>query len=531
MKKGIFNTIKFKVFFSVTALIASVVVLCVVLSTAFAEDYFLHRMTKSLGKSYNNICMIFENDSLSSEERATEIEKICNNSNVHAMVFKGNEILYSSLPKDSARFLRGSSDREFEKEQNEKSQSEKGQSEKGQGRDPEFKQKNPPPSVGDEVRPPGGSEEKQLLQETDSYRIMSSYINSFDAYNLELSGDNGDLRVVLQCSVAAISESISIFNGFFIILGIIAVILAGIFAYFISRRFTDPIHKLSGIAKNMSELDFSEIYDGKETDEIGLLGSSINTLSEKLEKNIGELKNANLKLMQDIDIKEKTDRQRSEFLSGVSHELKTPISIIEAYAEGLLEMELSEEDRKYYCEVIADEAGKMNTLIVKLMSLMELEANSDKIELERYDITEQIQTLLEDKKVLFEQSGTQVEFLNTEKCFVWGDAFLIDEALINYLVNAMKYSSGEKKVRIWTEISENDKVKINVYNSGSHIPEEAMENIWNSFYKVDKARTRDGGSRGLGLSIVKAIAAAHGGICGAENTDDGVIFWLEIDKA
>jgi len=507
MKKGIFNTIKFKVFFSVTALIAAVVVLCVILSTAFAQDYFLYRVTKSIGNSYQKICLIFEDSSISKEERNTGIEKICNNNNVHAMVFEGTELSYTSLPRDSKRFLRGSEARELEN----------------------FSEPPHRPAYS-EMPFFNRTNHRMTLEETTEYKVVSSYIPQFDAYNIELFGDHEDIHIVLQCSAAAISENIRIFNGFFIILGIIAVILAGIFAYLISRRFTAPVHKLSGIAKKMSELDFSEKYVGKDNDEIGLLGQSINILSEKLEKNIGALKNANLKLLQDIDLKEKTDRQRRDFLSGVSHELKTPISIIEAYAEGLLEMELSGEDKKYYCDVIADEARKMNTLIVKLMSLMELESGSDKIELECYDITEQIQIILDNKKVLFEQSGTKAEFLDTEKCFVWGDAFLIEEALINYLINAMKYSSGEKSVKIWTEITNDDKVKINVYNSGSHIPKEDMEGIWNSFYKLDKARTRDGVSRGLGLSIVKAIAVAHGGSCGAENTEGGIIFWLEIDK-
>ncbi len=516
MKKNIFNTIKFKVFLAMTALIAAVVILCVVLSTAFSEDYFIYRVKKSLGDSYRRICLIYDDASLSDEERHTAIEKICNNHNLHAIVFESESISYSSLPRDSERFLRGSENRTAN----------------GQ---------TPPSSVNPHIPPVSGDmnngprrerfENRSILEENSEYRIMSSYIPQFDAYNIELTGDRENRRIILQSSAAAISENINIFNRFFIMLGLFAVILAGVFAYLISRRFTDPIHKLSGIAKRMSELDFSEKYLGKDKDEIGLLGSSINSLSLKLEKNIGELKNANLKLLQDIDLKEKTDRQRRDFLSGVSHELKTPISIIEAYAEGLLEMELSEEDKKYYCEVISDEAAKMNTLMVKLMSLMELESGSDKTELERYDLTEQIRNLLDEKKVIFSQGGINPEFSETEERFVWGDAFLIEEALINYLINAMKYSSGEKKVVVSTEETPNGKIRINVYNSGSHIPESELPNIWNSFYKADKARTRDGGSRGLGLSIVKAIAAAHGQECGVLNSGDGVVFWIELDKA
>ena len=317
MKNSFFNTIKFKVFFSVTALIAAVVALCIVLSTAFSEDYFLYRVTKSLGSSYREIYEICSNSALSPEERATEIEKLCNNNNIHTIVFKENEILYSSLPRDSARFIKGSSEQDTESKAPESN---------------EFKPVRPPRTDDQNTkqRPPKDEDKRKVLTENSEYRITSSYITPFDSYNLELTGTKDSLRIVIQCSAAAISENIRIFNTFFIMLGIFAIIFAGIFAYIISRRFTAPIHKLSGIAMRMSELDFSQKYDGKETDELGLLGDSINTLSEKLKKTIGELKSANLKLMQDIDIKEKTDLQRREFLSGVSHELKTPISIIEA---------------------------------------------------------------------------------------------------------------------------------------------------------------------------------------------------------
>ena len=214
-------------------------------------------------------------------------------------------------------------------------------------------------------------------------------------------------------------------------------------------------------------------------------------------------------------------------MSNVSHELKTPISIIEAYAEGLNEMELDEESRRYYCDVILDESKKMGMIIQKLMSLMRIETGSEALSIERYDIAEQIERIIEQKKILIEQSGAVVEFDNRGAVYVWADEFLIEEAFINFLINAVKYCGEEKKIKIFIE-NNGGKVRVSVYNSG-FIADEDINEIWKSFYRADKARTRENGGCGLGLSIVAAIIDAHGHNCGVYNKDNGVIFWFEVD--
>lgn len=251
-------------------------------------------------------------------------------------------------------------------------------------------------------------------------------------------------------------------------------------------------------------------------------------MSDKLEKAVSELKRANIELTRDIDKKEKIDRQRREFLSNVSHELKTPISIIEAYAEGLNEMELDEEGRKFYTDVIVDESKKMSLLIQKLMSLMKIESGSETIDIERYDISEQLERIISRKNIIIEQSGAMISFENNGPVYVWADEFLIEEAFVNFIVNAAKYSSGDKIVRVFLE-KRGKNVRVCVFNSGSFIDENDSEAIWKSFYRADKARTRESGNFGLGLSIVAAIIDAHEHEYGVYNTDDGVVFWFEVD--
>lgn len=544
------TTVKFRMFSSMTVLIAAIVAMCVALNSAFAPSYYIANIKNRLADTFYKICSLYDDEALSDEKRATEIEKMCNNSNMHIMIFEDRDIVYSSLPKDSARFSDGSDER-FEKKNGYRETAEKHSENNGAENDKDKNAENnknnkfentehdnseehiknaPPPR--DSSNTFDFKNNKSILEETDTYKIMSSYVKPLDAYNIELTGDYGsNLRIVIQSSVAAISENISISNSFLIFIGIWAVLLAAVLGYFMSKRITDPIHDLSVIAKSMADMDFSKKYKGKQSDEIGLLGESINILSERLEHSIAELKNANLKLMKDIDKKEKTDKQRREFLSNVSHELKTPIAIIEAYADGLCEIEQEPEMRKEYAEVILDEAQKMSVLIKKLTSLMQLEAESGRVELERYSLTEQINGILRSKKVLANQNGVNISFEEAGDVIVWADSFLIEEALVNYIVNAIKYGSGT--IRIFTENSlSNGKelVRICVFNTGSPIGSEEIELIWNSFYMADKARTRENGSSGLGLSIVKAIADAHKMQCGAYNTDDGVVFYIEVEK-
>lgn len=546
--KKFFSTVKFKIFISVTALITATVLLCVVLNSSFGQKYYFHQTQKNLSSVFSKVRSLYNSETLGEQERSRELEKLSANYNLHIMIFSEHTPIYSSLSKDSARFLNG--------ENGENAEDEKPQGSGEQNRPPA-----PPPESTENDRSGKTGETKErveekehteeeniekkkpfrfpafenrkIIEENESYKIISNYIESIDAYNIELTGDFGDnMRIIIQSSAAAISETTSIFNRFFIFTGIFALLIAGFFAYLISKRITRPIYRLSAIAKSMSEMDFSKKYEGSTEDELGHLGNSINILSQKLEQTIGELKSANLKLLEDIDQKEKVDRQRKEFLSNVSHELKTPISIIEAYADGLLEMELDEESKKYYCEVIVDETEKMSVLIKKLMSLMRLETSVSPAEIESYDLAEQIKTVISVKTPLIKQYGAHVTFRQDgEDGFVVNaDSFLIEEALVNYLMNALKYSSGNKDI-IFSLENMDDKIRINVFNSGSHIADEDLENIWNSFYMADKARTRSNGSCGLGLSIVKAIADVHGCECGVYNTADGVVFYIEAKKA
>jgi signal transduction histidine kinase len=318
-------------------------------------------------------------------------------------------------------------------------------------------------------------------------------------------------------------------NRFLGYIGLAAVIIGIIAMLVVSSKFTKPIHEMADIAKKMSELDFDVKYPVKKMDEIGELGTSINTLSDKLKDTILELKSANNELQSDIQKKIEIDEMRKEFLSNVSHELKTPISLIQGYAEGLIEnVNEDEENRNFYCEVIIDEANKMNQMVKKLLTLNELEFGKNQVNFERFDIVQLINSVLMTNDILFKQKGVIIHFNEKESIYVWADEYLIQQVLSNYISNALNHVSGPKIIEIKL-IRRGNVLRIAVFNTGENIPEEDLDKIWIKFYKVDKARTREYGGNGIGLSIVKAIMNSHNKECGVNNHTSGVEFWFELD--
>ena len=326
-----------------------------------------------------------------------------------------------------------------------------------------------------------------------------------------------------------IKESAAISNSFYFIVGTIIIVISGIVILVVTNRITRPISELTGLSEKMSDLDFDARYQSCAGNEIDVLGDNFNKMSRKLESTISELKSANNKLQKDIEDKIKIDEMRKEFLDNVSHELKTPIALIQGYAEGLNEnISDDPESREFYCEVIMDEAAKMNKLVKNLLTLNQLESGKDAPVMERFDIVSLIRGVLGSMHIMTEQKDATVIFEETEPVYVWADEFKIEEVVTNYTSNALNHLDGERKVEIKV-LREDDCVKVTVFNTGTPIPEEDIPNLWNKFYKVDKARTREYGGSGIGLSIVKAIMESMNQKYGVCNYDNGVEFWFTLD--
>lgn len=372
----------------------------------------------------------------------------------------------------------------------------------------------------------------EVSSETDRYALQKVYVKRMDSYYIYLIGtiDNGD-RIMLRASVESIEESAQISNQFFIYVTMCVCGISFLAMLFISKRFTEKILALAKIAQKMSHLDFAQKYPVETEDEIGVLGESINTLSETLEKTLGELKSANVQLKRELEQKVQIDEMRKEFLSNVSHELKTPIALIQGYAEGLQEnINDDAESRDFYCEVIMDEAAKMNGLVKKLLDLNQIEFGTETLTMEHFDIVSTIDNILSNAEILFRQKGATLKFDADAPVYVWGDVYLIEEAFTNYMSNALNHVDGERLIEV-NVAKEGDTARISVFNTGAPIPEEDIEQIWVKFYKVDKARTREYGGSGVGLSIVKATMERHGQSYGVKNRENGVEFWFTLDAS
>ena len=375
---------------------------------------------------------------------------------------------------------------------------------------------------------------KDIIEQTDSYIIseIKDEVTNIKYIILIGSLDN-NYKMYVRMPVASIEESVKISNKFLYIIAIFVIILGGITVSIVSRRFSKPIEQLNDIAEKMSNLDFSQKYIISENkDEIDNLGMSINKLSDKLENTIKQLKTTNLELEKDVEEKSHIDEMRKSFISDVSHELKTPIALIQGYSEGLIEnVNTDEESRKYYAEVILDEATKMDKLVKQLLELMKLEYGKMNFNNENFNIIELEKEILRKSEVMIEKEDIQVEMDKQDEIIVYADDFYIDQVLTNYITNAIKYSTqinGEKIIRIKNEIN-NNKVRISVFNTLEGLSDEELMHIWNRFYKIDESRNRADGGTGIGLSIVKAIMNNYGNEFGARNVEDGVEFYFDLD--
>ncbi len=379
---------------------------------------------------------------------------------------------------------------------------------------------------------------REVLREYDNYKIQKTFDPRSKTFYLESWGffsDNATI-FIMTMPMESIHESTAISNRFLMFVGIVVILAGSILIYFITRHITMPIKRLSELSEKMSNLDFDARYEtsSRSTEEIDTLGNSMNVLSERLKTTIGELKEANAQLKKDIDEKVQIDEMRKEFIANVSHELKTPIALIQGYAEGLVEgMAEDKENRDYYCGVIMDEAGKMNRMVRQLLTLTALEFGGERLSVERFDLTELIASVISSSGVLLKQNELTVEFDEKKPVYVMGDEFKIEEVITNYLTNAIHHVGGEeKKIQIRIDHRRDGKeVCVEVFNTGTPISEEALPNLWTKFYKVDKARTRAYGGSGIGLSIVKAIMEMHHKACGVKNHEDGVEFWFTLDTA
>ena len=492
------KSVRIKLFFTICVVIALVIILLVLTNNVVLEKFYLYNKTKIMKHIYEEINTSYNNE-LPYEELEKNLKTLAINNNLDIIIETDENVIM--LATDN-----------YKKDYTEKIENLNQIKKNGENIQILYKGKNI---------------NINLIKEYDTkinYIIVSAYL------------DNG-AKLYMKTPTADLKESARISNNVLIAIGSAVIIISGIIASFISRKFATPILELNSIAKKMSDLDFSQKYQVENSeDEIDNLGKSINIMSEKLEKTIKQLTINNSELERDIERKSKIDEMRKQFISDVSHELKTPIALIQGYAEGLVEnVNVDDESRKFYANVILDEANKMDRLVKQLLELMRIEYGKLEFNNENFDIVSLIVEVIKKCNVMLEENNIKMYFEINNVIMVNADIFYIEQILINYLTNAIKYSkevNNERKIEINILLdAEKNKVRVNIFNSGDNINEEELQRIWGRFYKIDSSRNRENGGTGIGLAYVKAIMNNYKNEFGAINKPDGIEFFFELNLA
>lgn len=343
---------------------------------------------------------------------------------------------------------------------------------------------------------------------------------------------SGGQQLIARVPAAAIEENRSFNLVFLGLSGLLALLLCLGLGYYVTGRFTEPLRGMTRTANAVARMDFSQkVPETGAQDEMGQLAHSINQMSEHLERSIQELREINQQLEAEIRKKQQIDDMRKEFIINVSHELKTPIALIQGYAEGLrVGISGSEEDKNYYCDIIVDEAKRMNQLVVQLLALSRLELGNAPLTcgaVELYDLAESV---VGKTRVMWEEKQLAIDLSGVGDQTVYGDYEKLEQVVTNYMTNAIDHTPQGGRIFLYSSEDESHYIFC-VRNQGEQISGDDLPKIWDKFYKTDKARTRiTGGGTGIGLSIVRAVMNAHRGGCGVRNTEDGVEFYFTLPK-
>jgi len=365
------------------------------------------------------------------------------------------------------------------------------------------------------------------LSDNNKYYVINDEKNHFDNNITVLSNIENNKYILVQTPIKFIKDISDLAIKFTLYISIFTFLIGAIFIYFIANRTTKPIRQIQKIADKISNLDFSDRCNVLSSDEIGLLSMSINNMSAKLQDFVSQLIVANEKLKDDLTRQEKTDKMRKQFIANVSHDFKTPLTLIMSYSEALLDMKKMDESiKEEYLNIIINEGNKMSKFVQELLKLSQLESGMVKLEKSNFSINEIINDIINKNKIITKSKRLIVEKNISDNSIVFADYYRIEQVFQNLYENAIKYAAHDGIVRV-TTINRNNKCVVEVFNTGKNISDEDLENIFISFYRSDKSR-KNMGSYGLGLAIVKIIMDMHGEKYGLQNVDDGVKFWFEL---
>lgn len=463
------KTIKTKLFLMFISLMAGFVVCSILLNTLFLENYYIYTSSSSFKQAANRINRAYDKGPGELDKLLKSIDR---SEGISCAIYDKNQTLkYSSFPSSTT-------------------------SEKV------------PSEIEQLIR-----QDTKFIQKNFAYGIVQ--MPGYDSRDLAFVSrlNNGEL-LVMKKPLKGVIESTATANQFFMLSSLLIILLGSAVIYWFSKKITRPIIDMSNVAGAIANLDFSHRVEIDSQDEIGNLGRSINMTSEKLSRSIEAMR-------EDVD-------RRKQLVRNMSHELKTPIGVIKGYAEGL-KFGVADEPQKIsrYCDVIASECDRMDVMVKDMLKLSLLESGSLELKPVLIDSQNLFERLIERFSPLLKEKEIEIQVDRATGLEIKADYDLVEQALSNFLLNALHYVNDDKLIILKAESTQTG-VKLSVFNSGERIAQEDRARLWDVFFKADQARSREYGGHGLGLSIVKSIADAHGGGCGVDNIDNGVLFYLII---
>ena len=487
-----FKSVRFKLFVTMCVVIAVIVLCLVAINSVVLRSFYLYSKIDSLKSVYAKINNYYNSNS-TSNSLEEELRRIAFNNNYDIFIRTESNMIVFSTDKDLYSAI--------------------------------------------DILAAANQSNNEIVLDDGKIEIkkVNDTVNNISYILLSGQLDNG-YELYISIPAVPIDESVEISNQTLILIGIIILLISAFIVSYISKKFTAPIVQLNNITNKMARLDFSQKYRTLDTnDEINELGNNINLMSDKLESTIKQLRENNSELEKDIEEKSKIDDMRKQFISDVSHELKTPIALIQGYAEGLIEnVNTDDESRKFYAEVILDESNKMDALVKQLLELMKLEYGKREFRNEKFNIVELINEVIRKCKVMLDDKKIDIKFEHEPEVQVFADSFYIEQVVTNYFTNAIKHAkevNGIRQIEVkTTNNEETEKVRVSVFNTGDNISENAISKIWGRFYKEDTSRNREDGGTGIGLALVKAIMTNYKNDYGVVNKENGVEFYFELDK-
>lgn len=365
----------------------------------------------------------------------------------------------------------------------------------------------------------------EFYQHTTSGAVVSG------ERRVTLGGVTDDYVLDISTSYASIAQATTISVQFSLVVGLLVMIMAVVAFSRMSSLVTEPMSQITSIAQQIAHLDFSQKCQSDLGGEIGVMADSVNTMSDFMQDYIGKLQAANEQLKKDIELQHEQDEARKNLVSNLSHDLKTPIGLISGYADGLRSgMARTDAEMKEYCDVICDESDRMMTMIQKMMELFRLESGTVEMVKEEFDLADLLDYVTEIFTIEIERE--QIHFVRDyhDSLYILADYFSVEQVITNYMQNAVSHMGSGKELSLRV-LEKPEWYRVEVFNSAAPIPPEEQNKIWDSFYRLDKSRTRSRRESGLGLSIVRSNMELMGSGFGVENTDGGVIFWAEFARS